>query len=135
MSARLTGRCLCGGVAFSFPRNDLKPADACHCGQCRRWSGYLWGSVSAPLDALSFDDDATLKWFQSSKIARRGFCSACGSSLFWHANGLEDHKHRIAVSLGALDGPTGLKVQKHIFVADGGDYYEIADGLPQELRE
>lgn len=37
----------------------------------------------------------------------------------------------MSFSLGAIDGPTGLKLQKHIFVADNGDYYEIADGVPQ----
>ena len=35
------------------------------------------------------------------------------------------------VALGAFDGPTGTKIKFHIFVADKGDYYDIADGLPQ----
>ncbi len=39
------------------------------------------------------------------------------------------------VAMGALDGPTGLRLARHIFVADKGDYYDIADGLPQEARE
>jgi hypothetical protein len=33
---------------------------------------------------------------------------------------------------GTLDSPTGLRAEKHIFTADKGDYYEIADGLPQK---
>jgi hypothetical protein len=32
---------------------------------------------------------------------------------------------------GALDLPTGLRADKHIFTAEKGDYYEICDGLPQ----
>jgi len=36
--------------------------------------------------------------------------------------------------MGAFEGPTRTKLSKHIFVADKGDYYEIADGLPQDLR-
>jgi hypothetical protein len=32
---------------------------------------------------------------------------------------------------GALDDPTGLRTERHIFVAHKGDWYEIADGLPQ----
>ena len=35
---------------------------------------------------------------------------------------------------GTLDGPTGLHLQRHIFVADKGDYYDNADGLPQDPR-
>ncbi len=38
----------------------------------------------------------------------------------------------MSFALGALDEPTGLKLKKHIFVADKGDYYDIADGLPQK---
>ena len=37
----------------------------------------------------------------------------------------------MSFSLGALDGPSGLKIEKHIFVADKGDYYDIVDDLPQ----
>lgn len=132
MTAKLQGKCLCGGVAFSFAREDLKLADACHCSQCRRWSGYLWGSVNAPLGAVAFSRDATLKWYRASDYARRGFCSECGASLFWHGDKLDDHKDRIAIALGVLEAPTGLKVAEHIFVVDKGDYYDIADGLPQK---
>jgi len=65
----------------------------------------------------------------------------CGSSLLWgrdkHADKIDEHKDRIAVALGALDAPTGLKMAEHIFVANifvanRGDYYDIADGLPQK---
>ena len=37
----------------------------------------------------------------------------------------------IAVGMGAFEKPTGTRLEKHIFVTDQGDYYEIADGLPQ----
>ena len=37
----------------------------------------------------------------------------------------------MSFSLGIIDGPTGLELQKHIFVADKGDYYKIADNVPQ----
>jgi hypothetical protein len=33
--------------------------------------------------------------------------------------------------MGAFDSPTGTRVATHIFVAEKGDYYDIADGLPQ----
>ena len=58
---------------------------------------------------------------------RRGFCSRCGSWLFWEPL-LRDWT---SVALGSLDGPTGLALERHIFVAHKGDYYTIGDGLPQ----
>lgn len=33
--------------------------------------------------------------------------------------------------MGAFDRPTETTANLHIYVADKGDYYEIADGLPQ----
>jgi hypothetical protein len=33
--------------------------------------------------------------------------------------------------MGAFDAPTGTRLERHIFTADKGDYYDIADGLPQ----
>ncbi|KIN75260.1 Glutathione-dependent formaldehyde-activating, GFA [Sulfitobacter noctilucae] len=32
---------------------------------------------------------------------------------------------------GTIDGATGISTAKHIYVADKGDYYDIADNLPQ----
>jgi hypothetical protein len=61
---------------------------------------------------------------------RRGFCRTCGSSLFWDP----PHKDWIGVAMGAFDPPTDTKLRIHIFVSEKGDYYEIADGLPQNQR-
>ena len=128
---KLSGQCLCGGVKFAVKTDDLSILDLCHCSQCRRWSGHAWAGLNAPIDAMTFIDDAPLKWYRSSPQARRGFCGDCGSSLFWQGDGLEQFKDRIGFSPAAIDGPTGLTLREHIFVADKGDYYDIADGLPQ----
>ena len=32
---------------------------------------------------------------------------------------------------GSVDGDAGITLDRHIFVADKGDYYELNDGLPQ----
>jgi hypothetical protein len=33
--------------------------------------------------------------------------------------------------MGCIDTPLNLKVSKHTFVGDKGDYYEITDDAPQ----
>ncbi len=121
-----SGSCLCGNVAFEF-NETLAPPSACHCGQCRKQSGHYWASVNVATDDLTFTARDTLRWFSASDTARRGFCATCGSSLFWQRHGA----NRIAVALGALASPTGLRLANHIFTADKGDYYDITDGLPQ----
>jgi hypothetical protein len=60
---------------------------------------------------------------------RRGFCSVCGSVLFW--NPIIEGYEYIAVAMGLFDGPTGVRLSKHTFVGDKGDYYDIDDGVPQ----
>ncbi len=135
-STRIAGRCLCGAVAFSVDADAFDNRTACHCAQCRRWSGHYWASISGPIDEFKVDTgEDKIKWHQSSEFAKRGFCSECGSSLFWHGHKLDAYKSRIAVAFGALDTPTGVTLDQHIFIADKGDYYELADGVPQLDRE
>jgi hypothetical protein len=77
--------------------------------------------------ALKLEGGDKVTWYQSSDKVRRGFCSVCGSFLFWDPTNMDI----IAVGMGAFDRPTATKLTKHIFVADKGDYYDIADDLPQ----
>lgn len=129
--ALLKGSCMCGAVDFEFATDELN-VTACHCGQCRRWSGNYWASVAGPLAGLSIrQGEGQLGWLKSSDMARRGFCRNCGSALFWHGEGIDAYKDRIAVAAGAIKDGERLKLTQHIFVADKGCYYDIADGLPQ----
>lgn len=83
-----------------------------------------------PRSLLTIHGAENITWFQSSEKVRRGFCSKCGSSLFWDPVKAD----WIAIAMGAFDLPTDTKLAKHIFVADKGDYYDIVDGLPQNQQ-
>ncbi|MEO0682912.1 MAG: GFA family protein [Pseudomonadota bacterium] len=80
-----------------------------------------------PKNRVRIEGESALTWHASSEKVRRGFCSFCGSSLLFDP----PHRDWIAISMGAFDGPTGTRLAGHIFTDDKGDYYEIADGLPQ----
>jgi hypothetical protein len=123
---RHTGSCLCGAVSLAV-EGALPGPDACHCSQCRRWSGHVWASTDIPQAALTVRGGEHVAWFQSSETVRRGFCSRCGSALFWDKAGWD----KIGVAMGAFDTPTDTRLHVHIFVADKGDYYDIADDAPQ----
>ena len=122
--AAFTGHCLCGAIRFRGTHDAGNHLKACHCGQCRRWSGHVWAAILPR--TLQIEGEPA--WYRASDFARRGFCAGCGSSLFWQRDGSEV----IEVAAGAIDAPTGLRLLGHIFVADKGDYYDIADGLPQD---
>ena len=117
--------CLCGGVQLRIT-GPLASIQVCHCGQCRKLSGHY----SASFDVL----EALVEWQSRSSLAEfvtpggghRGFCTSCGSSLYFR-----DAEGGFSVEAGAVDGPTGASLDSHIFVADKGDYYRITDGLPQ----
>ena len=120
------GSCLCGRVRFEVTV-PLPPPDACHCSQCRKQSGHFFVSTDVPRTALTIEGAENVTWFRSSEKVRRGFCSTCGSALFWDPI----YKDRIGIGMGAFEHPTGTRLHIHIHVADKGDYYDITDGLPQ----
>lgn len=120
----LLGSCLCGSVRFTV-EGDAGPVTACHCGQCRKYSGHF--AASFEVADVTFASDATLHWFAHPSGAKRGFCNACGSSLIF-----ADAQGVLSVEAGAIDGPTGQRLTRHIHLADKGDYYDISDGSPQK---
>ena len=124
----LKGSCLCGAIAFEA-RGTAKDPAACHCSQCRKQSGHYWAAVNVALDDLTIT--GTPRWYHASDMAKRGFCATCGSFLFWKGHAEDE----MGVALGALDGRTGLRLERHIFTADKGDYYDIGDSVPQEEQE
>ena len=122
----MTGGCLCGQIAYRIT-GPLRPVIACHCIQCRKTSGHHVAATSVRRDQIEIKGEVA--WYQSSDTARRGFCATCGSNLFWDGAG-----ENLSIMAGTLNGPTGLAVKGHIFTADKGDYYDIADGLPQSEK-
>lgn len=129
MSTSLNGSCLCGRVAFTVS-TPLEPPDACHCVQCRKQSGHCFASTNVPRSALTVSGGEHVAWYASSDRVRRGFCSTCGSTLFWDPLG----RDWTSVAMGAFDGPTHTQLALHIFVAEKGDYYRIEDAVPQNPR-
>lgn len=117
------GSCLCGQVRYEV-HGPLRNVIACHCTQCRKQTGHYMAATSASASDFRLTRDGTLRWYRASASARRGFCSGCGSILFWQSDASPD---RISITAGTLDGPTGLKTEGHIFCADRGDYYVIPD--------
>ena len=120
------GGCACGAVRYRAT-GDLRPVVACHCGQCRKSMTNYGAFTAVARDGLSIDNEAEVTWFDSSPGVRRGFCRRCGSTLFWDRSAGND----VSIAAGTLDQPSGLRLVRHIFVADKADFYEITDGLEQ----
>jgi hypothetical protein len=124
-----TASCLCGAVKVEV-QGELPGPDACHCSICRKVSGHFYAGTDVKRENVTITGGENVTWYQSSAKVRRGFCKTCGCPLFFDP----PHKDWIGIAMGAFDKPTGTKLAIHIFVADKGDYYEIADGLPQNQQ-
>ena len=120
------GSCECQGVVFELT-GELRDVVFCHCSQCRKTSGHYWAATQVSKGNLNLIKATSLSWYDSSDKARRGFCSVCGSSMFYERKGID----KISVSAGSLEIPTTLDRMRHIYVASKGDYYDISDDLPQ----
>lgn len=121
------GGCLCGAVRFRAT-GTLAPVVNCHCGMCRRFHGAFGAYTRTPRDGFSLSEQRGLAWYESSPGIRRGFCRICGSSLFWEKDARDA---LVEIAAGALDLPTGLRTEGHIYTKHKGDFYDITDGLWQ----
>ena len=120
----ITGSCLCGEIRYRIEGEIREGVSGCHCGQCRKVTGHFSAAAPVPWDAISVE--GTPRWYDSTPgKARRGFCATCGSYLFW-----EQFDGIVYVSAGSMAAPTGLRLERHIFYADKGDYYRCDDGAP-----
>jgi hypothetical protein len=106
----------------------MRDVVACHCTQCRRTSGHYSAYTSTAVTDLEVTQSDGLRWYRSSESAERGFCERCGSNLFWRPF---SEPLRISIAAGTLMGKTGLRISRHIFTADQGDYYHLNADEPQ----
>ncbi|NNC42052.1 MAG: GFA family protein [Acidimicrobiia bacterium] len=120
-----TGGCLCGGVRYETT-GPLRDITMCHCRMCRTQTGLYYAATESALDDFALTSDKTLTWYTSSEWAKRGFCSTCGTALFWKA----DEHDRISILVGSFDDDPGLVVGKQIFTRYKGAFYELISDIP-----
>jgi Uncharacterized conserved protein len=124
-----SGSCLCGGVEFTltFPS---KWVAHCHCSLCRRAHGaafVTWIGMHEH-DVAIADPQSLLRWYASTPGARRGFCSRCGSTLFFRSRQWPGELH---VAHANLHGPADRAPQAHAYWNTHVDWVSLdpADGL------
>jgi hypothetical protein len=122
----LTGGCLCGHVRYEATP-DHRDGYYCHCRMCQ----LAFGNTRAAFLNLR---KAEVRWlsepayYASSKIARRGFCSRCGTPLSFEYLDSE----RMDLAVGSLDDPSALKPTAHFAVESRIEAWHVEDGLGGE---
>ena len=119
MSTSLQGKgsCLCGAVkveALSMNPN----VGACHCNMCRKWTGGPLLAVDCNQQVTIFGEEH-VSIYSSSAWAQRGFCSQCGTHLFYKL--LQNGQY--IMPAGLFDLEESLTLEHQIFIDEKPDYY------------
>lgn len=68
---------------------------------------------------VTFEDEGTVAVFNSSEWADRGFCSKCGSNLFYRIKG----NNQYIVSAGLFDNEEMFVFDNQVFIDEKPSYY------------
>lgn len=108
MTQTMTGGCQCGRVRYSAA---IAGDDAywCHCRMCQKATGGIAAAfVQVPTANVEWQTEPD--WYASSPVARRPFCSACGTPLgfSWVEGG-----EQMDLTVGSFDDPSRFKPVAH----------------------
>ena len=130
MVRKLTGGCQCGQVRYTVAV-DGDDAYLCHCRMCQRATG----GVAAALKEVPRAD---VVWttrepdrYDSSPIARRGFCAACGTPLTYEGHGSD----RLDLTVGSFDDPSILRPPSHAGAESLHEAWLDARALPRRRTD
>lgn len=110
MSENLPGGCACGQIRYTVEIDNFD-AYLCHCRMCQRATGSIsiaFTNVKKAGLVWSRQPD----WYVSSAIARRPYCTKCGTSL-----GFEYPDHdKCDLTVASFDDPSRFEPKAHFGV-------------------
>ncbi|KAF4978758.1 hypothetical protein FZEAL_4919 [Fusarium zealandicum] len=100
----ISGGCLCDSVRYeiTFPASHdwKKSCSTCQCVQCRKNGGSLIAWLHrVPASSVAFTKQTTLSRYHATAGCARGFCSNCGSWMFWR----QEDADVMSMAVGTLD--------------------------------
>jgi hypothetical protein len=125
----LAGGCQCGACRYAITAPPLT-VYACHCAECRRQSGGLFGmSMPVPRSGLTFTRGAVTTWPRtaaSGRVVACAFCPDCGTRLVH----LPARNPEIAnVKPGTLDDTSWVRPVGHLWVRSAPPSTVVPSGV------
>ncbi len=120
-----TGECLCGAVTFEAEEVEAD-LHACHCSMCRNWTGGPF--LAADVGQVQFTGETHIKRYDSSEWAQRGFCTECGTSLFYYLK----PRAMYIMSAGCFDDAEQFSLAGEIFIDEKPAGYAFAGEHPRQ---
>ena len=96
---------------------------------CRRWTG--GPAFAANVEKIDFQGEEHFARFNSSAWAERGFCTRCGSNLFYRLK----EANQYIVWMGTFDDQSLFKLAGEIYVDEKPAGYQFAGDHPRMTGE
>jgi hypothetical protein len=129
-----SGGCLCGAVRFETEAPSLFCVHD-HCSWCQRAHGaafVTWIGFRADAFAITRGAESELRWYASSAKSERGFCSRCGTTMFFRS---ELAPGEIHAALACVDDQSAFTPTAHIFWESHVSWLALTDELPKIGRD
>lgn len=120
----LSGGCQCGAVRYSVAAGPAVPL-VCACRMCQRATGGVMAAF-LEVEAERVRWTGTAATFASSSEAERGFCSACGTSLFYRRPG----RASVELMMGAIDGGAPVEPRSYYYPESAPDWLHGLEAVP-----
>ncbi len=127
MTEQMTGGCACGRIRYTVRIQD-DDAYLCHCRMCQRATG----SISIAFKSVAQADvrwEHEPYWYDSSAIARRPFCSQCGTSLGF---AFKQDSTDMDLTVASFDDPSRFKPRHHFGAESIHRAWLNTEGLPEK---
>jgi len=115
--SQLETSCLCNAVKIRVENADPK-FTVCHCQTCRTWGGAPFFAVKCGTK-VTMDGKENVKMFDSSSWASRGFCTECGTHLFYKLKASGEYN----MPVGLFPNLKGLEMDMQYFSDMRPSYY------------
>jgi hypothetical protein len=127
MTMTWAGGCLCGAI-----RDEAKVTTSenwyCHCRMCQKATvSVVSTSAIVPKSRLQIIKGDP-KFYRSSQYTDRGFCSDCGSPMFFRPT----NEDWISILSGTLDDPELAPPEGHYGVESWISWLKVEDDLKKE---
>ena len=122
---RRSGGCLCAAVRYTTEITG--GALHCHCGNCRRLTGNFIAAVRCAPNSLRIDDPDGRLGRHELGFAHYGFCTACGSTLYFEA---ADRPDTPSVTLGTIDDASGIELDSVWFAHEAQAHNVLPPDVP-----
>lgn len=125
------GSCLCGAVRFTA-HLPCKWVVHCHCTRCQRAHGaafVTWVGLDETQVQIN-DTQGALRWFRTPEYAsQRGFCSICGSPMFFQS---EREAGELHIARALFTTPIEREPESHEYYDTHVSWIKSMDSLPKE---